>query len=155
MKIFSWNVNGIRAVIKKGDFKRFLDTYDPDILCVQETKAFDHQVEIDFPQYEEYWCSAEKKGYSGTAIFTKHAPVNILQGFPEEIAHKYALADQYGDTAKEGRIIVRIKQNTETTEGFLLLGETRKTGFIGDTINYNFFNTEAENETNNDEDLFD
>ncbi len=105
MKIFSWNVNGIRAVIKKGDFKRFLDAYDPDILCLQETKAFDHQIEVDFPQYEEYWCSAEKKGYSGTAIFTKHAPIDILQGFPEKIMNTYALSDQYGDTSKEGRII--------------------------------------------------
>lgn len=105
MKIFSWNVNGIRAVIKKGDFKRFLDAYDPDILCLQETKAFDHQIEVDFPQYEEYWCSAEKKGYSGTAIFSKHAPIDILQGFPEKIINTYALSDQYGDTSREGRII--------------------------------------------------
>lgn len=105
MKIFSWNVNGIRAVIKKGDFKRFLDTYDPDILCLQETKAFDHQIEVDFPQYEEYWCSAEKKGYSGTAIFTKYAPLSCVYGIPDEIVQKYALFDSYGDTTKEGRVI--------------------------------------------------
>ena len=105
MKLFSWNVNGIRAVIKKGDFQRFIDAYDPDVLCLQETKAFDHQVEADFPQYEEYWSSAEKKGYSGTAIFTKHAPVNVVEGIPDEIAEKYDLVDAYGDTTKEGRVV--------------------------------------------------
>lgn len=105
MKIFSWNVNGIRAVIKKGEFERFLSKYDPDILCIQETKAQKDQVEIDLPNYEEYWCSAEKKGYSGTAIFTKHTPLNAIYGIPEEIAVKYALSDTYGDTTKEGRVV--------------------------------------------------
>lgn len=105
MKIFSWNVNGIRAVIKKGDFARFIEQYDPDILCLQETKAFDHQVDVDLPQYDEYWSSAEKKGYSGTAIFTKHAPLSVIEGIPPEIAHKYALSDSYGDTTKEGRVL--------------------------------------------------
>ena len=57
MKIFSWNVNGIRAVIKKGDFGSFVEKYDPDILCMQETKAEQGQAEIDLPQYEEYWNS--------------------------------------------------------------------------------------------------
>ncbi len=104
MKIFSWNVNGIRAVLKKGDFERFLKKYDPDILCIQETKANRDQVEIDLPDYEEYWCSAEKKGYSGTAIFSKIAPEDVILGIPEKIAKKYALADTYGDTTKEGRV---------------------------------------------------
>ncbi len=104
MKIFSWNVNGIRAVLKKGDFERFLKKYDPDVLCIQETKANRDQVEIDLPEYEEYWCSAEKKGYSGTAIFTKTAPVDIILGIPEKIAQKYSLSDSYGDTTKEGRV---------------------------------------------------
>lgn len=104
MKIFSWNVNGIRAVLKKGDFDRFLKKYDPDILCLQETKANRDQVEVDLPDYEEYWCSAEKKGYSGTAIFSKVAPEDVILGIPEEIAQKYALSDLYGDTTKEGRV---------------------------------------------------
>jgi exodeoxyribonuclease-3 len=104
MKIFSWNVNGIRAVLKKGDFQRFIEKHDPDILCLQETKANRDQVEVDLPQYEEYWCSAEKKGYSGTAIFTKVAPNQVILGIPEEITSKYALADSYGDTTKEGRV---------------------------------------------------
>jgi exodeoxyribonuclease-3 len=59
MKIFSWNVNGIRAVLKKGDFVRFIETHQPDILCLQETKASREQVEVDFPEYDEYWCSAD------------------------------------------------------------------------------------------------
>ena len=104
MKIYSWNVNGIRAVIKKGDFQRFMEKHQPDILCLQETKAQQDQVEVDLPEYEEYWCSAEKKGYSGTAIFTKTAPNRAIYGIPKEIASKYALMDQYGDTTKEGRV---------------------------------------------------
>lgn len=104
MKIFSWNVNGIRAVHKKGDLLRFVEQYNPDILCLQETKANQDQSEVDFPEYDEYWCSAEKKGYSGTAIFTKVAPLNVILGIPEQIAKKYSLIDTYGDTTKEGRV---------------------------------------------------
>ena len=105
MKIYSWNVNGIRAVLKKGDFQRFLAEHDPDIICLQETKAQREQVEIDLPGYEEYWNSAEKKGYSGTAIFSKYEPLSVIEGIPEEIAEKYPLADTYGDTTKEGRVL--------------------------------------------------
>jgi exodeoxyribonuclease III len=105
MKLFSWNVNGIRAVHNKGDLQRFLDQYNPDILCLQETKAHRDQVEIDFGEYEEYWCSAEKKGYSGTAIFTKVSPLAVFYGLPEDIAAQYPLTDSYGDTTTEGRVI--------------------------------------------------
>jgi len=105
MKIYSWNVNGIRAVLKKGDFQRFLEIHQPDIICLQETKAERNQVIIDLPDYEEYWESAEKKGYSGTAIFTKHSPLKVMSGLPIEIAQKYQLSDKYGDTTKEGRVI--------------------------------------------------
>jgi exodeoxyribonuclease III len=105
MKIYSWNVNGIRAVIKKGDFQAFIDEHQPDILCLQETKAQVGQVEVDLPDYEEYWFSAEKKGYSGTAIFTKHSPISVIEGIPAEIANKYELIDDYGDTTKEGRVL--------------------------------------------------
>src|SRR5258707_1148475 len=69
MKIYSWNVNGIRAVHKKGLFLSFIDAHKPDILCLQETKAERGQIEIELPNYREYWNSAVKKGYSGTAIF--------------------------------------------------------------------------------------
>jgi exodeoxyribonuclease-3 len=76
IKLISWNVNGIRAAIKKG-FLDFVEEHDPDILCIQETKAQKGQAEIDLPQYEEYWNSAEKKGYSGTLIFTKEKPHSV------------------------------------------------------------------------------
>ena len=104
MKIYSWNVNGIRAVKKKGDFDRFIATHAPDILCLQETKASQDQIEVDLPEYEEYWCSAEKKGYSGTAIFTKIPPIQAIYGIPEHITKKYTLSDVYGDATKEGRV---------------------------------------------------
>ncbi|MEZ4194870.1 MAG: exodeoxyribonuclease III [Candidatus Paceibacterota bacterium] len=105
MKIFSWNVNGIRAVLKKGDLQRFIAKHQPDVLCLQETKANQDQVELDFPEYESYWHSAEKKGYSGTAIFTKHEPEAIFYGIPEKITKKHVLNDKYGDTTKEGRVL--------------------------------------------------
>lgn len=105
MKIFSWNVNGIRAVIKKGDFYSFIETFDPDILCLQETKANHEQVDIDLEHYDKYWNSAERKGYSGTAIFTKIAPEEVLLGLPEDIQKKYDLTDTFGDTTKEGRVL--------------------------------------------------
>jgi exodeoxyribonuclease-3 len=105
MKIYSWNVNGIRAVWNKGLFQDFIATHDPDVLCLQETKAQPDQSPIDLPQYTEYWNSAEKKGYSGTAIFSKTKPSDIKLGFSELIKKKYDLLDGYGDPAKEGRVI--------------------------------------------------
>lgn len=106
VKLVSWNVNGIRAVHKKGFFKPFLDKMKPDIICLQETKAQQGQAEIDLVGYEEYWNSATKKGYSGTAIFTKVKPEAVFLGFPEEILKKYHLAgDTYGNPNEEGRIL--------------------------------------------------
>jgi exodeoxyribonuclease III len=106
MKIMSWNVNGIRAVHKKGVFVPFIKKYKPDILCLQETKAEQHQSPIDLPDYEEFWSSAKKKGYSGTAIFTKMTPNDVIFGMPEDIAKKHGLADDgYGDPNEEGRIV--------------------------------------------------
>ena len=106
MKIISWNVNGIRSVHKKGMFLPFVERLDPDILCLQETKAEQHQSEIDLPQYEEYWNSALKKGYSGTAIFSKMKPLKVTNGLPEKIIKKFSLkADDYGDPTTEGRVI--------------------------------------------------
>lgn len=106
MKLYSWNVNGIRAVINKGELQKFIENHQPDILCLQETKAKQGQAEVDLAGYEEYWNSAEKAGYSGTAIFSKTKPLSIINGFADEIAEKYGLAgDSYGDPNKEGRII--------------------------------------------------
>lgn len=106
MKIYSWNVNGIRAVVKKDLFIPFIKKHRPDILCLQETKAEQGQAVIDLKEYEEYWNSAERKGYSGTAIFTKIKPISVVNGFANDIAEKHGLiADTYGDPAKEGRVI--------------------------------------------------
>ena len=105
MKIVSWNVNGIRAVHKKDLFLPFLKELSPDIICLQETKAEQHQSPIDLPDYEEFWSSAEKKGYSGTAIFSKMKPEKVFLGFPDKIVKKYKFADKYGDPATEGRIV--------------------------------------------------
>lgn len=99
-------MNGIRAVIKKGEFQKFIAKHQPDILCLQETKAQQGQAEVDLQNYEEYWNSAEKKGYSGTAIFSKTKPLQVLNGFTDDIAEKYGLvADGYGDPTTEGRVI--------------------------------------------------
>lgn len=106
MKIYSWNVNGIRAVWTKGTFQKFIEEHDPDILCLQETKAEQGQSPVDLPEYTEFWnSSAVKKGYSGTAIFTKQAPVAVISDIPEDIAKKYELEDGYGHPNKEGRVI--------------------------------------------------
>ncbi len=107
MKIISWNVNGIRAVHRKGLFEPFVKKYKPDILCLQETKAEQNQSEVDLPDYEEYWNSADKKGYSGTAIFTKNKPLSIVNDFPLSISKKFRLSnDSYGDPNTEGRVIM-------------------------------------------------
>ncbi|HYG84033.1 MAG TPA: exodeoxyribonuclease III [Verrucomicrobiae bacterium] len=106
MKLYSWNVNGIRAVVKKGTFLPFIEAHQPDILCLQETKAEQGQAEIDLPDYEEYWNSATKKGYSGTAIFTKTKPLSVVNGFADDIAKKHGIVpDSYGDPNAEGRVI--------------------------------------------------
>ena len=83
--------HGIRAVINKGKFARFLQTYDPDILCLQETKAARDQVEIDLPEYHEHFYSAAKKGYSGTAIFSKVRPLHWRDGLPPHIIERFNL----------------------------------------------------------------
>lgn len=106
MKLISWNVNGIRAIHNKDLFVPFVQKFKPDILCLQETKAERGQAEIDLPEYEEFWNSSKgKKGYSGTAIFTKVKPLAVLYDFPEKIVKKYKLADTYGDPNQEGRVI--------------------------------------------------
>ena len=88
MKLISWNVNGIRACLEKG-FSDVFAAMDADFFCLQETKAQPEQVSLDLPGYEQFWYSAEKKGYSGTAIFTKHKPLNVTYGVGvEELDHE-------------------------------------------------------------------
>lgn len=107
MKIYSWNINGMRAVVRKGEIQKFMAEHQPDIVCFQETKAEQGQAEIDFPDYEEYWNSSRaKKGYSGTAIFTKIKPLAIINDIPEEFVKAGGLVlDNFGHSNEEGRVI--------------------------------------------------
>ncbi len=106
MKLYSWNVNGIRAVLNKGAFQSFIAEHQPDILCLQETKAQPGQAEVDLPGYEEYWNSAVKKGYSGTAIYSKSAPLQVVNGFPDDIIEQFGVTgDTYGNPNQEGRVM--------------------------------------------------
>ncbi len=101
MKIYSWNVNGLRAVLRKGALQDFIKKERPDILCLQETKAKQGQAEIDFPEYEELWNSAERPGYAGTAIFTKIKPISVRNNLLTD----KDLRDQFGDPLTEGRTL--------------------------------------------------
>lgn len=111
-KIYSWNVNGIRAVLKKDALQPFLDKEQPDILCLQETKAKQEQVELSLPDYRQFWYSADKPGYSGTAIFTKEEPLQVINGFPEDIIKQFGVTgDTFGDPNKEGRVMAAEFEN--------------------------------------------
>jgi exodeoxyribonuclease III len=83
MKLISWNVNGLRACMQKG-FLDFFQETDADIFCLQETKLQEGQIALDLPGYHQYWNYAEKKGYSGTAIFTKEEPIQVTYGIGVE-----------------------------------------------------------------------
>jgi len=85
MRFISWNVNGLRSCVQKG-FMDFFNGIDADFFCLQETKLQPEQISLDTPGYEQYWFSAEKKGYSGTAIFAKHKPISVINGIGD---HKY------------------------------------------------------------------
>lgn len=92
MKLISWNVNGLRACMQKG-FMDFFNEADADIFCIQESKLQEGQISLDLPDYHQYWNYAEKKGYSGTAIFTKKEPLSVSYGIGIE------------EHDKEGRVI--------------------------------------------------
>ncbi|WP_282925699.1 exodeoxyribonuclease III [Helcococcus kunzii] len=92
MKLISWNVNGLRAVMNKG-FMEYIEQEDPDIICLQEIKLAKGQLEVDLPQYHEFYNYADRRGYSGTAIFTKEEP----------LSHSYGIGIEEHD--KEGRVI--------------------------------------------------
>ena len=79
LKFVSWNVNGLRAVVNKNFADIFLD-FDADFFCLQETKLQEGQIDLTFPGYESYWNYADRKGYSGTAIYTKHIPLSVRLG---------------------------------------------------------------------------
>jgi exodeoxyribonuclease-3 len=106
MKIYSWNVNGIRAVQKKRLWDPFIAAQQPDIICLQEIKAKPEQIDIDLHGYKAFWFSAEKPGYSGTAILSKVAPLQVINGFPDDIIEQYNVTgDTYGNPNQEGRVI--------------------------------------------------
>ena len=92
MKLISWNVNGLRACLQKG-FLDFCAQTDADIYCLQETKLQAGQAEVDLPGYHMYWNYADKKGYSGTAVFTREEPLSVTYGFGDDL-HRH-----------EGRVI--------------------------------------------------
>ena len=94
MKLISWNVNGIRACVQKG-FLDFFKEADADIFCIQESKMQEGQLELELPGYHQYWNYAERKGYSGTAIFTKQEPLSVMYGMGIE------------EHDKEGRVITQ------------------------------------------------
>ena len=98
MKYISWNVNGLRAVVKKG-FEETFRALDADFVCLQETKLQEGQIDLSFPGYESYWSYAEKKGYSGTAIFTRHTPLSVRYnlGLPEHDKEGRAVTLEYED----------------------------------------------------------
>ena len=102
MKFISWNVNGLRACVGKG-FLDYFKELDADFFCLQETKLQEGQIQLELPCYQQYWCYAEKKGYSGTAIFTKHTPLSVSTGIGVE------------ELDNEGRVI------TLEYEGFYLI----------------------------------
>ena len=91
-KLISWNVNGLRACVTKG-FEDFFKDVDADIFCLQETKLQEGQIDLLLEGYHQYWCYADKKGYSGTAMFTKEEPLNVSYGIGID------------DHANEGRVI--------------------------------------------------
>lgn len=142
MKLISWNVNGIRAVLKKG-FMDFFLKEKPDIMCIQETKAQDEQVQILAPGYFQYWCSAQKKGYSGTAIFTKIKPLSVsneIDGHDTEGRvitmefDEFYLVNVYTPNSQRGltRIEYRQEWDREFLQHVVTLQKTKPVIFCGD-----------------------
>ena len=106
MKLYSWNVNGIRSVEKKGALAEFLTREQPDVVCLQEIKAHETQLDVKYPEYEKFWNSGIRKGYSGTAIWSKVPPLTVSYGLPEDLIKEYRLdSDEYGDPSNEGRVL--------------------------------------------------
>lgn len=144
MKLISWNVNGLRACVTKG-FLDFFREADADIFCVQETKLQEGQIELELPGYHQYWNSAEKKGYSGTAVFSKEEPLSVSYGigieehdqegrvitleFPE-----FYLVTVYTPNSQDG--LARLPYRMQWEEDFLSylkgLEENRPVIFCGD-----------------------
>lgn len=120
MRLVSWNVNGIRAVQRKGLFDPFVSSLDPDVICLQETKADESQADCRLEGFEHHWHAATKKGYSGTAVFTRRAPRAVTMGLLPAAVAKHRLAeDGFGNADDEGRVIT-----VEFDEFFLVTAYT-------------------------------
>lgn len=144
MKLISWNVNGLRACVGKG-FLEYFKQEDADIFCVQETKLQEGQIDLDLPGYHQYWNYAEKKGYSGTAVFTKEEPVNVSYGIGiEEHDHEgrvitleypdYYFITVYTPNSQNelARLDYRMKWETDFLAYLKKLEETKPVIFCGD-----------------------
>ena len=126
MKFISWNVNGLRACLQKG-WQDFFNKEEADFFCLQETKLQEGQISLDLPGYEQYWCYAEKKGYSGTAIFAKHTPLSVTYGLgiPELDTEGRLITLEYPDfylltcyTPNAQRELARIDHRLKWEEAF-------------------------------------
>mgnify|MGYP002508784457 FL=1 len=126
MRFISWNVNGLRACMSKG-FQEFFDRMDADFFCLQETKLQEGQIEMNLPDRQQYWNYAEKKGYSGTAIFAKHAPLSVRYGVgvPELDTEGRMITLEYPDfylvtcyTPNAQRGLVRLEHRMAWDEAF-------------------------------------
>ena len=108
MKLFSWNVNGLRACWQKGFLAQILKQQAPEIICLQETKAQPEQVDFlnQFPDYQAVWASAQRPGYSGTLILTRLDFQRSQVGFPKAWRQRFQLADQFGQLDQEGRLVL-------------------------------------------------
>lgn len=143
-KMISWNVNGLRACVGKG-FLEFMKEQDADIFCVQETKLQEGQINLDLPQYHQYWNYAERKGYSGTAIFTKEKPLSVTYGIGiEEHDHEgrvitlefadYYFITVYTPNSKDGlaRLPYRMVWEADFLSYLQKLEEKKPVIFCGD-----------------------
>lgn len=144
MRFVSWNVNGIRACMKKG-FEDFFREADADIFCIQESKCQAGQVELELPGYEQYWDYAQKKGYSGTAVFTRQTPLEVRYGMGIEAHDKegrmvtlkfpdFYLVNMYVPNSQDGlaRLSYRMEWERDCLDHLCRLREDRPVIFCGD-----------------------
>lgn len=106
MKIVSWNVNGLRAVLRKDALRPVVDELAPDVLCLQEIKAQETDVELAVPGYQMVWNSAARKGYSGTAMLFRKPPIRVFAGLLDDVQAAFPMgSDPFGDPGTEGRVL--------------------------------------------------
>lgn len=142
MRLISWNVNGLRACLTKG-FEESMNSLDADIISIQETKMQEGQAKVDFPEYGEYFNSAEKKGYSGTAVFTRIKPISVVKNFGDHTDEGRGIIVEYNDfylvnvyvpnsQDKLARIDYRMKWEDDFREMVLELDKKKPVIICGD-----------------------